>query len=120
MKPYIESNMFDHSFVSLPMANYLNYDEKYISYSKIDLGQLGSYPEKLEESFKIVWSPRFISFDELLLLLFYDSHRKNGAGRHSSYTGNTINKLIDKFSVINHLMYKSIMITSKKEPLIMG
>ena len=119
VKPYIESNMFDHSFVSLPMANYLDYDKVYVSYSKIDLGKLGIYPEKLEESFKIVWSPRFIHFDELLLLLFYDYHRKNGTGSPSLYTENTLNKLIKKFSAVNHLKYEPIMMTSQRKPLIM-
>ena len=101
IKEYAESNMFDHTFVVFSLANYLEYD-KIISYNKMDLSQLGRYPKDITQSFKFIWSPRFIHFDELLLLLFYHYHNQNKKGTQFDY----ITKwLLGKFAQINQLKY---------------
>lgn len=94
----INSNMFQHNFVSIPLANYLEYVNP-ISYCKMDLEDIGQYPKELEKSFKITWSPRFIHYDELLLLLFYNHHKMN-RGQNFVYTQEV---LIDKYAKVNHI-----------------
>ncbi len=71
--------------VTFPLANYLDY-ERDVSFCKMSMNDLGKYPDKIEESFKFVWSPRFIHYDELLLLLFYHYHRLNKNGADYKYS----------------------------------
>ena len=105
---YICSNMFEHSFVALPLANYLEYTT-YESYSKMSLSMLGIYPNNVEKSFKFIWSPRFIHYDELLLLLFYHYHKENKHGCSFKYVKE---RLVEKYSKINHIRYEPFMIDS--------
>lgn len=81
---YICSNMFDHSFVAFPLANYLDYTH-YVSFNKMKLSDLGKYPEDITKAFMFIWSPRFIHYDELLLLLFYHFHANNKRGIRFNY-----------------------------------
>lgn len=101
VKMYIASNMFEHSFVAFPLANYLE-NEKNVSFSKMNLCELGDYPKDITKAFKFVWSPRFIHYDELLLLLFYHYHANNKMGVRFNYIKE---KLPEKFAAINHLGY---------------
>lgn len=98
---YINCNMFDHSYVSFPLANYLEYDQD-VSYTKMKLNQLGKFPEDILTSFKFVWSPRFIHYDELLLLLFFHYHSESKNKSSFKYTSEP---LVEKFSKINHMGY---------------
>ena len=98
---YSEANMFDHSFVTFPLANYLKYKNP-VSFCKMSINDIGRYPEPLEESFKFIWSPRFIHYDELLLLLFYHYHNQNKNRQNYKYLKDG---LVNKFAMINHLKY---------------
>ncbi len=100
VKKYMEANMFEHSFVALPLANYLEYKD-YVSYSKMSLADLGKFPEGAANAFKFMWSPRFIHFDELSMLLFYYYHSKKGAG--SEYLTGRLKSLVERFSAVNYL-----------------
>lgn len=97
---FIDSNMFDHNLIAFPLANYFDYNSNYVSLTKMDLKDIGEYPEKIEESFKFKWSPRFIHYDELLLLLFYHYHRENKKGSKFSFITNS---LLDKYKTINYM-----------------
>ena len=108
VKKYICSNMFDHSFVAFPLANYLDYTN-YVSFSKMKLSDLGKYPEDITKAFTFIWSPRFIHYDELLLLLFYHFHANNKRGIRFNYIKE---KLPEKFATINHLGYVPFEIIS--------
>lgn len=112
VKKYEHSNMFEHSLVTFPLANYLNYHGKEVSYCKMSLNDLGEYPKEIEESFKFIWSPRFIHYDELLLLLFYNYHNENKHGKKYRYEEDA---LVSKFSKINHIKYNPFMIDTKHE-----
>lgn len=107
---YKNANMFDHSFVTFPLANYLDY-EKDVSFCKMSLNDIGEYPEKIEESFKFVWSPRFIHYDELLLLLFYHYHAQNKNSKNYKYEQDG---LVSKFAAINHIKYVPFTIESEE------
>ena len=96
---YRNANMFDHSLVTFPLANYLEYN-KDVSYCKMSMNDLGDYPKKIEESFKFIWSPRFIHYDELLLLLFYSYHIHNKTGEKYMYLHEDLAK---KFSMVNYI-----------------
>lgn len=95
----MNSNMFQHNFTAIPLANYLKYDRP-ISYCKMSLNDVGKYPTEIEKSFKFIWSPRFIHYDELLFLLFYNHHKNNLKGQSFIYTQEV---LIDKYAKINHI-----------------
>ena len=108
VEKYICSNMFEHSFVAFPLANYLDYSN-YVSFSKMKLSELGKNPEDITKAFKFIWSPRFIHYDELLLLLFYYFHSNNKKGIRFNYIKE---KLPEKFASINHLGYDPFEIIS--------
>lgn len=110
VKKYMNANIFDHSFVTFPLANYLNY-EKDVSYCKMSLNDIGEYPERIEESFQFVWSPRFIHYDELLLLLFYHYHNQNKNSKNYRYEQDG---LVSKFALINHIKHAPFIIESKE------
>lgn len=112
VKKYEHANMFEHSLVTFPLANYLNYNDKEVSYCKMSLNDLGEYPKEIEESFKFIWSPRFIHYDELLLLLFYNYHNENKHGKKYQYEEDA---LVSKFSKINYLKYNPFRIDTKHE-----
>lgn len=107
---YKQANMFDHSFVTFPLANYLDYD-KDVSYCKMSLNDMGEYPEKIEEAFKFIWSPRFIHYDELLLLLFYHYHSQNKNSKVYKYEQDG---LVSKFALINHIKHTPFAIDSEE------
>ena len=102
----INSNMFEHNFVAIPLVNYLEYKEP-VSYCKLSLNDVGKYPKEIEKSFKIIWSPRFIHYDELLLLMFYYYH--NTGAPNYVYTQEV---LVDKFAKINFIPNKPFIIES--------
>lgn len=94
-----QSNMFNHNFVAFPLANYLKYSEN-VSYIKMEVKQLGKIPKSIVDEFKFIWSPRFIHYDELILLRFYAYHiasKKTG-----SYDYNT-ETMVKEFCAVNHL-----------------
>jgi len=97
---YINSNMFNHTLIAFPLANYLTYD-KDVSYIKMDLKEIGKY-SKIDDNFKFKWSPRFIHYDELLLLLFYYNHKMNQTKRKNDFVKESV---IKRFVEVNHLRY---------------
>ena len=101
----MHSNMFNHNFVSIPLANYLEYDEP-ISYCNIELTKIGKYSSNIEEDFKFIWSPRFIHYNELQLLVFYVQHKTKKSYRKE--------KLVKKFLKINHIKSKPFEINISK------
>ena len=103
------ANIFEHNLVALPLANYLDYEELNVSLCKMTLNDLGVYPSKIEESFKFIWSPRFIHYDELLLLLFYSYHNKNRNHKPYKYVDDS---LVSKFANINFLKNVPFIIES--------
>ena len=107
---YKNANMFDHSFVTFPLANYLDYEDG-VSFCKMSLDDIGEYPEKIEESFKFIWSPRFIHYDELLLLLFYHYHARNKNSKNYKYEQDG---LVSKFAAINHIKHIPFKIESEE------
>ncbi len=100
---YINSNMFNHSLIAFPLANYLTYD-KDTSYIKMDIKDIGKI-SKLDENIKFKWSPRFIHYDELLMLLFYDKHKKNQKKIKVKFQNNDFVKeeIVKKYIKVNHL-----------------
>lgn len=102
VKKYIHSNMFDHNLIAFPLANYLIYT-KDISYIKMDVKDLGKIPTNIDKEFKFVWSPRFIHYDELILLLFYYYHRHGNRVSNFDYLKR---ELIEKYCQINHMSYQ--------------
>ncbi len=109
-RKYKNANMFDHSFVTFPLANYLDYEDD-VSFCKMYLNDIGEYPEKIEESFKFIWSPRFIHYDELLLLLFYHYHARNKNSKNYKYEQDG---LVSKFATINHIKHIPFEIESEE------
>lgn len=107
---YIDSNMFDHTLIAFPLSNYLEYAND-VSLIKMDLKDIGTYPESIEKSYKFIWSPRFIHYDELLLLLFYHYHKDRKNELEFDYVKSG---LIAKFMAINHMDYKPFTFTSRK------
>lgn len=105
-----KSNMFEHGLVTFPLANYLKYKNDDVSFCKMSLNDLGEYPERIEESFKFIWSPRFIHYDELLLLLFYHYHKQNKIGSPYQYEKDG---LVSKFAAINYIKHSPFVIESK-------
>jgi len=73
----------------------------------LSLNDVGKYPKEIEKSFKIIWSPRFIHYDELLLLMFYYYH--NTGAPNYVYTQEV---LVDKFAKINFIPNKPFIIES--------
>jgi hypothetical protein len=113
VKIFINSNMFNHNLIAFPLSNYLEYSSD-VSLLKMELKDIGRY-SKIEDSFKFNWSPRFIQYDELLLLLFYFYHKQNQEMEVSKF----INKdIIEKFKKVNHLDYIPFKINSPDDELI--
>lgn len=90
------ANLFDHALVRIPLANYLNYSS-YQSYINIDLHSLGMFVN-YSESLKFKWSPRFIHYEELLLLKYYLTMGAERNELNSSYFSSS---MVNEFSEIN-------------------
>lgn len=108
---YMEANMFDHSLIAFPLANYLVYD-KDVSYVKMPIKEIGKFPKSKENWFKFIWSPRFIHYDELSLVLFYFYYRYPNKAQKFEYVKN---ELLDKFCEINHMKYSPFQIVEEKQ-----
>lgn len=100
VQKYINANMFNHALVAFPLANYLKYEND-VSYIKMDVKEIGK-SFKLENNFKFKWSPRFIHYDELLMLLFYYNHKEKQGLSNNNYAEEW---LVEKFVNVNHLYY---------------
>lgn len=74
VKKYVEANMFNHSLIALPLANYFEYDND-VSYINMGLENIGRLTS-IANSRKLKWSPRFIGYEEILLLRFYHNYDK--------------------------------------------
>lgn len=74
------------------------------------LSDIGNYP-KIETSFKFKWSPRFIHYDELLLLMFYHYNKCNNGRTSFDYVKENI---VDKFKKINHITYNPFQIDQSR------
>ena len=64
-----ESNLFDHSLVAIPLSNYLEYSSPQ-SFVKVTIETLGTC-EDFNSMPKFKWSPRFIKYEEILLLEYF-------------------------------------------------
>lgn len=94
---YLHANLFNHNLVPLPLANYVYEGEK--SLLNISISDLPKDIERLDENFKINWSPRFIHYEELMLLYFYYQHNK-GYNQMDKFANALF---IDRFKSINHI-----------------
>lgn len=95
----MSANMFNHALVSLPIANYLDYDSD-VSYARMDVKDYGRILKGFENAFKIKWSPRFIHFEELLLALFLHYHNHQQPMDAKLFSNE---KLIKIYFQINHI-----------------
>lgn len=109
IKKYVSANMFNNNLVAFPLVNYLYYN-KDVSYIRMGLSDIGNYP-KIETSFKFKWSPRFIHYDELLLLMFYHYNKCNNGITSFDYVKENI---VDKFKKINHITYNPFQIDQSR------
>ena len=107
---YEHSNMFNHNLVAFPLANYLKYT-KPVSYIKMDVKDLGRIPKSIKREFKFVWSPRFIHYDELIMLRFYFYHRSVGKPNKYDYINGL---MVEEFCYINHINYPPFIINSNE------
>lgn len=73
VEKYLNANMFNHSVVALPFANYLYYDKK-VSYQKMEIHEIGEYLP-FDHNLKLKWNPRYISYYEISLAFFYQKHK---------------------------------------------
>lgn len=110
---YKESNMFNHNLVTFPLANYLEYNNE-VAFCKMDIDEIGIYPKEIENSFKFVWSPRFIHYHELLLLLFYFEHNKSKKLTTDEYS----EKFFNKYKKINYMYFNPFDIYSEEKKYI--
>lgn len=110
---YSKANMFDHTLIAFPLANYLVY-EKEVSYVKMEIKDVGKFPKDNDKEnwFKFTWSPRFIHYDELSLILFYFYHRYPNKVQKFEYVKN---ELLKKFCEINHMKFLPFQITEEKQ-----
>ena len=106
---YVASNMFEHSFVAFPIANYLDFSSD-ISFCKMNLYEIGECENDISSSFKFAWSPRFIHFYELSLLHFYHYHL-HGETYHGGE--DFYNKLVEDYCRINHLKFIPFKLKNK-------
>lgn len=105
---YKNANMFLHKLVALPLSNYLEYS-KPVSYSKLMLKDIEIIPKSIEKTFKFKWTPRFIHFDEIMMLLFYYYSINNEVTNSKLFSNGA---WVDKFQLINHMRYKPFSISS--------
>lgn len=90
------ANLFDHALVRIPLANYLNYSS-HPSYIDIDLHSIGVF-DSFTESPKFKWPPRFIHYEELLLLKYFLTM---GAERNELNKSHFSSSMVSEFSDIN-------------------
>lgn len=109
VKKYIKSNMFDHSLIAFPLANYLDYEND-VSYIKMSMKEIGKWPSLKSKAFKFVWSPRFVHYDELLLVLFYYYHRNSDRDFEYLHSG-----IKQAFVDINHMKHDPFTISYSEE-----
>ena len=93
---YINANMFNHSLIALPLTNYLcsNFE---VSFLKMKLQDLSKFFKM--NARKIDRSPRFIHYDEILLLSFYERHMKDS----DNYRVMRFENTEKRFTEINHI-----------------
>lgn len=96
----LNANMFNHSLVALPLANYLEY-LKEVSFSRLTVSTIGSFSKEFELTFKVKWSPRFIHFQELLFLQFMHNHNLGKPMRTQTFLNG---KIVDAYYRINHIV----------------
>lgn len=106
------SNMFDHRLVMFPLANYFEHTQN-ISLCKMSLNDISddAYIPEIEKSFKFVWSPRFIHYDELLLMHFYRYHNLDKRAKRYKYDKSDLVKI---FLSVNHIRGASFDITTNQ------
>lgn len=95
----MNANMFNHALVSLPIANFLDYD-KNVSYSHLEVIDYGRIVKGFEKSFKVKWSPRFIHLEELLLALFLHNHNHQKSMNVELFSSE---ELVNIYFNINHI-----------------
>lgn len=110
VRKYEHSNMFDHKLVSFPLANYLEYSNS-VSYIKMDVKDIGKIPKSIKNEFKFVWSPRFIHYDEIILLRFYYYHRTKDSHRDYEYINGA---MVEEYCAINHIKSSPFVISSNE------
>ena len=94
---YINANLFNHNLIKLPLANYIYNGEKALL--NLNIEDFKEVVIDLETNFKFKWSPRFIHYDEIQSLLFYNEFN-NFKAPHE----NDPQFLFEKFCLINRLV----------------
>lgn len=102
-KMYMNSNMFNHNLVSVPLANYLEYSND-ISYSRIGVEHVSLDVKGFGNFQKVKWTPRFIHFEELLLLAFVSRHNKLETMKMRVFSRS---EMIDLYYKINKITNKN-------------
>ena len=100
VKKYIDANYFDDSLIPIPLSNYFEYQND-VSFLKMTMKQLGSISSDLEKSKKLKWSPHFIYYEEVMLLVFYQRHIKRKTQDKFSYVSEFVSNLYGKVNFID-------------------
>ena len=116
VKKYIDANYFDDSLIPIPLSNYFEY-QKDVSFLKMTMKELGNISSDLEKSRKLKWSPHFIYYEEVMLLIFYQRHIKRRVDGKFSYVSDFISNLYRK---INFIKTVSPIISMDEESGIVG
>lgn len=102
VKKYIDANYFDDSLIPIPLSNYFEYQND-VSFLKMTMKQLGSISSDLEKSKKLKWSPHFIYYEEVMLLVFYQRHIKRKTQDNFSYVSEFASNLYRKVNFIDNV-----------------
>lgn len=81
---FIAANYFDDSLIPIPLSNYFNYSND-VSYLTMKISDLGKLYGNWQKNKKLKWSPRFIQYDEISLLLFFSQHRRGIRSGKAAY-----------------------------------
>lgn len=112
VKKYVSTNYFDDSLIPVPMSNYFEYEDD-VSYLKMNMRMFDKELNDVERNKKFKWCPRFIHFDEILLLIFYQRLWSGKTNDKYSYTDSYSRNL---YKTVNHLK-SAIVLESNKDLL---
>ena len=116
VKKYIDVNYFDDSLIPIPLSNYFDYQNE-VSFLKMTMKELGNISSDLDKSKKLKWSPHFIYYEEVMLLIFYQRHIKRRTDGKFSYVSDFVSNLYRK---VNFIKTVSPVISMDEESNIAG
>ncbi len=93
------ANLFNHKLVSFPLINYYSSIPDNLDLTRVSIVDLINYRERLRESKKIKYSPRFIRYGEL----FYHDYCYN-LGRRRTMFVNGNNEIVDNGKMDKNLL----------------